>query len=202
MFLHFLTLMWSVAFLCLASCLSYAVLSHVGLSEVPVTYLGSLGYFPAWGPELPDGRPSESLLVVGGPVCATSLAWSCILIVHTPPPGHCQLSTGGSDAAPPEQVHNHNLGSVRLNYPCPVSRLRVVSHNRTKRRRAGPMSKITLCLSYPCRFTTHSSDPEWRLTPPPSPTGAWGLAFDVFRVDSGHSRISDTTSQGPHHQSY
>jgi hypothetical protein len=178
MFLHFLTLMWSVAFLCLASCLSYAVLSHAGLSEVPVTYLGSLGYFPAWGPELPDGRPSESLLVVGGPVCATSLAWSCIIIVHTPPPGHCQLSTGGSDAAPPEQVHNHNLGSVRLNYPCPVSRLRVVSHNRTKRRRAGPMSKITLCLSYPCRFTTHSSDPEWRLTP--LPHGGLGARLRCF----------------------
>jgi hypothetical protein len=26
-------------------CLSYAILSHAGLLEVPVTYLGSLGYF-------------------------------------------------------------------------------------------------------------------------------------------------------------
>jgi hypothetical protein len=62
----FLTLMWFVAFLCLASCLSYATLSQVSLLEVPVTYLGSLGYFPTWGPMLPDGRPLERLLLTGG----------------------------------------------------------------------------------------------------------------------------------------
>jgi hypothetical protein len=37
----------------------------------------------------------------------------------------------------PEQGHNHNLDSVTLNYPCPVSRLRVMSHNRTKCRKNG-----------------------------------------------------------------
>jgi hypothetical protein len=52
-----LTLIWFVVFLCLASCLNYTILSQVGLLEVPVTYLGSLGYFPTWGPMLPDGRP-------------------------------------------------------------------------------------------------------------------------------------------------
>jgi hypothetical protein len=52
-----LTLMWSVVFLYLASCLNYAILSQAGLFEVPVTNLGSHGYFPAWGPILPDGRP-------------------------------------------------------------------------------------------------------------------------------------------------
>jgi hypothetical protein len=49
--------MRSVVFLYLASCLDYAMLSPVGLLEVPMTYLGPLGYFPAWGPVLPDGRP-------------------------------------------------------------------------------------------------------------------------------------------------
>jgi hypothetical protein len=37
----------------------------------------------------------------------------------------------------PEQGHNHNLDSVALNYPCPVSRLKVISHNRTKYRENG-----------------------------------------------------------------
>jgi hypothetical protein len=54
-----LTLMWSVVFLCLTSCLNYAILLHADLLEVPVTYLGSFGYFPAWGPVLPDGRPGR-----------------------------------------------------------------------------------------------------------------------------------------------
>jgi hypothetical protein len=49
--------MWSVVFLYLASCLNYAILLQAGLLEVPVTYLGSLGYLPAWDPVLPDGRP-------------------------------------------------------------------------------------------------------------------------------------------------
>jgi hypothetical protein len=42
-----LTLMWYVVFLYLASCPNYAILLHVGLPEVHVSYLGSLGYFPA-----------------------------------------------------------------------------------------------------------------------------------------------------------
>jgi hypothetical protein len=58
--------MRSVVFLCLASCLNYAILLQVGLLEVPMTYLGSLGYFPIWGPVLTDGCPMERLLLTGG----------------------------------------------------------------------------------------------------------------------------------------
>jgi hypothetical protein len=42
-----LSLMWSVTFFYLDSSLSCAILSQAGLLEVPVTYLGSLGYFLA-----------------------------------------------------------------------------------------------------------------------------------------------------------
>jgi hypothetical protein len=37
--------MWSVIFSCLTSSMSCAILSQAGLLEVPMTYLGSLGYF-------------------------------------------------------------------------------------------------------------------------------------------------------------
>jgi hypothetical protein len=73
----------------------------VGLLEVPVTYIGALGYFPTWGPVLPDGRPYERLWLTGGPVCAACLAWSCTLSMHTPPLGRCQLITWGLDVALP-----------------------------------------------------------------------------------------------------
>jgi hypothetical protein len=66
MFLHFITLMWSVAFLCLAPYPSCATLSQVGLFEVPMIYLGSLGYFTAWGPVLANSYPSKRLLLMGG----------------------------------------------------------------------------------------------------------------------------------------
>jgi hypothetical protein len=162
------------------------------LLEVHVTYLGSLGYFPAWGPLLLNGRSSERLLLMGGPVCA---AWSCTLSVHTSPPGCCQIITGGPNGAPPEQVHNHNLDRITLNYSCLVNRLRVVSQNRMNRREVGPVRTSTFCLSYPWRFITHLSDPGWRPDPPP-PTGAQWPTVDVFCVDGGCSRISGTASQG------
>jgi hypothetical protein len=88
-------------FFCLVSSLNYVILSQVGLHEVPVTYLGPLGYFPIWGHVWPDGHPYERLLLTGGPVCAVWLACSCTLSVYTPPLRCCQLITGGSDAAPP-----------------------------------------------------------------------------------------------------
>jgi hypothetical protein len=66
--------MRSVVFLCLASCLNYAILLQVGLLEVPMTYLGSLGYFPIWGPVLTDGCPMERLLLTGGGVWYVQLA--------------------------------------------------------------------------------------------------------------------------------
>jgi hypothetical protein len=37
----------------------------------------------------------------------------------------------------PEQGHNHKLNGVALNNTCPVSRLRVVSHSRTRCRESG-----------------------------------------------------------------
>jgi hypothetical protein len=92
--------MWSVAFLCFTPCLCCATLSQACLFEVPVTYLGSLGYFPAWDPMLPNGRPSERLLLMGCLIYVAYLAWSCTISVHTLPHGHCQLSTGGPDGAP------------------------------------------------------------------------------------------------------
>jgi hypothetical protein len=66
MFLHFLTLMWSIAFLCLASCSSYATLSQVGLFKVPLTYLGSLGYFHAWGPVFARWPPLRKAIINRG----------------------------------------------------------------------------------------------------------------------------------------
>jgi hypothetical protein len=120
-----------------------------------------------------------------------------------------------------EQVYNHNLSSVTLNYPCPVNRQRVVSHNRTKRRVAGPVSRITLCLSYPYKFTTHPSDPRWGTGPPWGSRGrrrhflmlmvdtpgspsapARGAVVDVFNVDGGRSRISISTRQGACHRRF
>jgi hypothetical protein len=58
-FYIFLTLMWSVAFLCLATCPCFASLSQGGLLEVPVTYLRSLSYFPAWGPDYQIAAPRK-----------------------------------------------------------------------------------------------------------------------------------------------
>jgi hypothetical protein len=93
--------MWSIVFPCLTSCRNYAILLQVGLLEVPMTYMGALGYFPIWGPVLPDGRPKERHWLTGGPVCAACLAWSYTISVHTPPPERYQLITGGLGAAPP-----------------------------------------------------------------------------------------------------
>jgi hypothetical protein len=114
-----------------------------------------------------------------------------------------------------EQGHNHNLDSAALNYPCPVNRLRVVSHNRTKHREVRPVSKITFYLSCLCMFTTHLLDPGWTLYPPrgPRPTFDIFLALMVgatgspapppggppstfISVDDERSRISVSTSQG------
>jgi hypothetical protein len=40
---------------------------HVGLVEVPATYLGSIGYFLAQGPVLLNGCSSKKLMLMGGP---------------------------------------------------------------------------------------------------------------------------------------
>jgi hypothetical protein len=65
-----------------------------------------------------------------------------------------------------EQIHNHNLDSVTLNYPHPVSRLRVVSHNRTKCKDNGTHDQNYFLSIIPMQVTTHLSDPGWGLDPP------------------------------------
>jgi hypothetical protein len=49
-----------------ASSSSCVILSQAGLVEVPATYLGSLGYFFAWGPVLPNACSIEKLMLNGG----------------------------------------------------------------------------------------------------------------------------------------
>jgi hypothetical protein len=52
--------------LCPTTSLSCAILLQVGLLEVPVTYLESLGYFLARGPVLSNDCSSEKLMLNGG----------------------------------------------------------------------------------------------------------------------------------------
>jgi hypothetical protein len=73
-------------FFCLAYSSSFAILSQVGLLEVPTTYLESLDYFLARGLVLLNGCSLEKLMLYGGPECAVCLAWSCTLSVCTLPP--------------------------------------------------------------------------------------------------------------------
>jgi hypothetical protein len=56
---------------CLASSLSYTILSQVGLLEVHVTYLGSFGYFLTQGPVLLNVCSLEKLMLTRGPECTT-----------------------------------------------------------------------------------------------------------------------------------
>jgi hypothetical protein len=53
-------------FPCLATSLSYAILSQAGLLEIPVTYLESLGYFLARSLVLQNGCSLEKLMLNGG----------------------------------------------------------------------------------------------------------------------------------------
>jgi hypothetical protein len=57
----------------------------MGLLEVPVTNLGSLGYFLTLGSVLPNGCSSEKLMLNGGPECAACLASSYTLSVYILP---------------------------------------------------------------------------------------------------------------------
>jgi hypothetical protein len=58
-------------FPCLASSLSCTILSQVGLLKIPVTYLGSLGFFLARGPVLLNGCFSKKLMLNrGSTVCS------------------------------------------------------------------------------------------------------------------------------------
>jgi hypothetical protein len=101
---------------------------------------------------------------------------------------------GPRQHTPLEQAYNHNLDSVTLNYPCPVSRLRIVSHNRTMRRVAGPMSRIILCLLYPCRFAYTSLRSRMKTGPPQRSQGVHHRCFLALMV--GAPGFSCRTSQG------
>jgi hypothetical protein len=85
----------------------------------------------------------------------------------------------------PEQGYNYNLDSVALNYLCPVSQLRVVSHNRTKCRENETHEQNYFLSIMHMQVTTHLSDSGWRPTPPPM--GAWGPAVDISCIDGGRS---------------
>jgi hypothetical protein len=102
---------------------------------------------------------------------------------------------------PPGQVLNHNLGSVTLNYPCLISRLRVISHDKTKHRVVGPVSRITLCLSYPCWFTTHPSDPGRGPDPPP-PRGPGGPPSTFLVLMVGAPESLAAAPRGARHQHF
>jgi hypothetical protein len=67
-----------------------------------------------------------------------------------------------------EQGHNHNLDRVTLNYPCPVSRLRVIRHNRTKCRENGTHEQhyFFFLSIMTMQVTTHLLDPGWGPEPP------------------------------------
>jgi hypothetical protein len=71
----------------------------------------------------------------------------------------------------PEQDHNHNLDRIALNYPCLISRLRVVSHNRTKCRE-NEIREHNYFFFMPMQVTTHLSDFEWGPKPPRGSGGA------------------------------
>ena len=60
--------------LCPASSLSCAILSQAGLLKVPVTNLGSLGYFLAWGPMLLNGCSSEKPMLMGVSIVCSLLS--------------------------------------------------------------------------------------------------------------------------------
>jgi hypothetical protein len=92
----------------------------------------------------------------------------------------------------PEQDHNHNIDSVALNYPCPVSRSGIIRHNRTKHRENGIRERSYFYLCYLCR-SQHTFGP-WTLVGPPR-----GFAIDVLKKGDGRSRGSDITSQGVCH---
>jgi hypothetical protein len=95
----------------------------------------------------------------------------------------------------PEQVHNHNPGSVTLNYPCPVSQLRVVSHNKAKRREAGHVSKITFLSTIPMQVYNTTFDPGWG---PDPPQGLGGPPSMFLALMVGTPGFFGSTSHGAH----
>jgi hypothetical protein len=123
----------------------------------------------------------------------------------------------------PKESCNHNLDSVAPNYPCPVSRLRVISHNKTKFRDNGTHEKNYFLsimpmqvYNTPVNFRMGTVRPLWgpgcklsmiytlMVGAPgsPAPTPPRGTTVDVFYIDSGRSCISVSTSQGARRQCF
>jgi hypothetical protein len=78
----------------------------------------------------------------------------------------------------PEQGHNHNLDSVALNYPYPVSRLRVISHNITKCRENGIHEQNYFLSITPMQ--AYNTPLGSRMGTGPPPAGATVHAVDIF----------------------
>jgi hypothetical protein len=97
-----------------------------------------------------------------------------------------QLSTGGPDSTCPEQVHNHNLDSVALNYPCPVSPFRVMSRNRTKCRENGTHEQNYFLSIMPMQVYNTPLG-SWIGTDPPYGGLPRGPQSTFLSVDGGRS---------------
>jgi hypothetical protein len=82
----------------------------------------------------------------------------------------------------PEQDHNHNhnLDIVALNYPCPVSRQRIVRHNGTKHRKNETHERSYFYLCYPC--WSHHTCGSCMETGPPSAPGGSTSTFAMLMV--------------------
>jgi hypothetical protein len=80
----------------------------------------------------------------------------------------------------PKQGHNHNLDNIALNYPCPISRLRVVGDNRTKSRENETHKQNYFLSTMSMQATTPLLDPRWGPDPPPT-MGAWGPTVNVSK---------------------
>jgi hypothetical protein len=104
---------------------------------------------------------------------------------------------GARIAHAPEQGHNHNLDSVALNYPRLVSLLRVMSHNRTKCRENGTREQNYFLSIMPMQVYNTPLGFQMGTGPPPLRGPPRGPTVDIFYVDDGRSRITNSdTSQG------
>jgi hypothetical protein len=125
-----------------------------------------------------------------------------------------------------EQGHNHNIDSVTLNYTCPVSRLCIVSHNRTKCRDSGTREQNYFLSIMPMQVYNTPLRTRMGAGPPPCGGLPRGLSSTFFTlmvgtpgspastpprdppsmflsVDGGCSWIfSSDTSQGAHRRRF
>jgi hypothetical protein len=85
----------------------------------------------------------------------------------------------------PEQGDNHNLDSVPLNHPCPVSRLRVISHNSNKCRETGTREQNYFLSIIPMHVYNTPFRSRMETRPPPEGGGAGGLLSTFFALMVG-----------------